>query len=65
MANKKWKNITRGKRTITRGLLEIFLQKVLALLNITISFYERAFLRFLYYIGLITLDPDSSGRGLS
>ncbi len=66
MANKKWKNIIRGKRTITRDLLENFLQKVLALLNITISSYERAFLRFLYYIGLITLyDPDSSGRGLS
>ena len=59
MANKKWKNIT-------RGLLENFLQKVLALLNITISSYERAFLRFLYYIVLIILyDPDSSGRGLS
>ncbi|MBU4445190.1 hypothetical protein KJ656_08930, partial [bacterium] len=56
-------NMKVNKRTITRGLLENFLQKVLALLNITISPYERAFLRFLYYIGLITLY-DSYSTGL-
>ena len=61
--NKKWKNITRGKRTITQGLLENFLQKVLALLNIAISPYERSFLRFPYHIGLITLY-DSYSTGL-
>ena len=63
MANKKWKNITRGKRTITRGLSENFSQKVLALLNIAISPYERSFLRFPYHIGLITLY-DSYSTGL-
>ncbi len=52
-----------NKRTITRDLLENFLQKVLALLNIAISPCERAFLRFLYYIGLITLY-DSYSTGL-
>ncbi len=63
MANKKWKNITRGKRTITRGLSENFFQKVLALLNIAISPYERSFLRFPFHIGLITLY-DSYSTGL-
>lgn len=59
MANKKWKNIT-------HGLLEIFIQKVLALLNIAISSYERSFLSFPYHVDLITLyDPDSSGQGMS
>jgi len=56
MANKKWKNIT-------RGLLENFIYKVLALLNIAISPYERSFLRFPYHIGLITLY-DSYSTGL-
>jgi len=56
MANKK-------RKYITRRLLENFLQKVLALLNITVSSYGRAFLRLLYYIGLIILY-DSYSTGL-
>jgi hypothetical protein len=51
-----------NKRNITRGLSENFFQKALVLLNITISSYERAFLRFPYHIGLITLyDSYSTG----
>jgi len=46
-----------------QSLSEHFLQKVLALLNIAISPYERSFLRFPYHIGLITLY-DSYSTGL-
>ena len=53
-----------NKRTITRDLLENFIQEVLALLNIAISPYERPFLRFPYHICLITLY-DSSSTGLA
>ncbi len=48
-------NMKVNKRTITRGLLENFLPKVTAMLNIAISSYERSFLKFLYHIGLINL----------
>jgi len=37
MANKKWKNITRGKRTITRGLSENFSPKVFVLNGSAVS----------------------------
>ena len=37
MANKKWKNITRGKRTIPRGLSENFFQKVFVLNGSAVS----------------------------
>jgi len=53
----------RRDRKGTQSLLENFLPKVLDLLNIAISSYERSFQRFPYHIGLITLY-DSYSTGL-
>jgi len=72
MANKKWKTITRGKRIITRGLLENFLQKVPVLNVPTISVWIHvitlcvlcvsAFIKFLPFWFCLPLG-GSSGLG--